>query len=192
MEFLRASNLVVSFNPDIESFDADGHLPCNVDDREVTIIDDDVAVLDDGRLIMFGQENRLADDHKWLFFESTDYCIDRVSLSDNLNVSVKSGGSKMKNKRSIATTSSTANTTTMVTPSTYAYVALVCRPCSRIKCVPKCCAKGFVLEYLRGKLTGCRKAQSVTDANSAIHLRTANGTELHCKYDKVRRVNEKK
>lgn len=184
MEFLRASNLSVSFEPNLGSFNADGRLPCNVDDREVTVIDEDVAVLDDGRLIMFGQENRsAADGHGQLIFESAEYCVDRVSLLDNFNVSSKSGsgssgggGQKKKNRRNVII----GNGTTIAS-SAFTYVALVCRPCSRITCVPKCCAKGYVLEYLRGKISGCRKAQSVVDANAAIHLKAANGTILHRK-----------
>jgi len=169
MQFLRAANLSAAFEPDGGSFfDADGRLPCRADDREVAIVDDDVAVLDDGRLIVFGQGDRSADGHGRLTFAGDEYCVDRVSLLDN---STKSGAGGPKSHRN-ATAATAA----------YTYVTLVCRPCSRITCVPKCCAKGFMLEYKKDNITGCRKAESVADANAAIRLKAANGTELQREY----------
>ncbi|XP_025410050.1 G-protein coupled receptor Mth-like [Sipha flava] len=175
MEFLRASNLSMAFKPDLVSFDADGRMPCNAMEREVTIIDDDVAVLDDGRLIIFGQENRTTGSHQRLTFSSAEYCIDRVSLLDN--ITFPGGRKKDDHRHNVATAAPAANLSATAV-LTYTYVALVCRPCSRITCVPKCCAKGYMLEYQKNKVLGCRRSLSVANANAAIHLKAANGTQL--------------
>lgn len=181
MEFLRASNLSEAFIPDLVSFDADGRMPCNATEREVTIIDDDVAVLDDGRLIMFGQESRTTGGAGRLTFSGAEYCIDRVSLVDNITFPGSGGRRRDDARRDAATAAPVANTTAAAV-LTYTYVALVCRPCSRITCVPKCCAKGFMLEYQKNKILGCRRSLSVANANAAIHLKAANGTQLTREY----------
>lgn len=169
MEFLRASNLSDTFEPDGISFDADGRTPCKADDWESLIIDNNMAVLDDGRLIMFGEEDRSVGVHRRLSFTDAEYCIDRVLLFDNITASHHDTGDRINDDGA-------ANATDVV--PLYAYVALVCRPCSRITCVPKCCSKRFVLEYRgeKGGITGCRKMAD--NARAAIRLKSANGTEL--------------
>lgn len=196
LEFLTAGNLSRTFEPDGRWFDGDGRMPCDADDREVTTIENDLAVLDDGRLIVFLQNGRrdgsaagadAADDGAWLAFSSAEYCLDRVSLLDNIT---RPGGGGGGDRSTAAVTTSTTATTTRgaVAPQpTYTYVAWVCRPCKRITCVPKCCAKGFTLRYDNNKVVGCRKTQSVARAEAAIRLRDADGTLLHREY-RVRRA----
>lgn len=200
MEFLQASNLSENFEPDGRLFDMDGRMPCDMSAREMTVIDEDVAVLDDGRLVMFGQENRTTGGvHGRLTFTSPEYCIDRVSLVDGITVNTKATTTTVA--LAVTTTTSTASTTTAAgvngsrinssdgtsaavnneTPSTYTYVALVCRPCSRMTCVPKCCGKGLMLMYQKhnkNDVIGCRRVQSVVNATAAIHMKLVNGTEL--------------
>lgn len=178
MQFLRASNLSATFQPDGGSFNADGQVPCRADDREAIIIDDDMAVLDDGRLVIFGHENRTAGEHDRLTFSAAEYCIDRVSVSDNFTKSAAAAAAVGPKKNVNATATTVAAAATVTTRAPYSYVALVCRPCSRIACVPKCCAKGFMLEYKKNNITGCRKAESAANADAAIRLKAANGTEL--------------
>lgn len=171
MKFLRASNLSEKFEPDVGTFDEYGRaLPCPANDREAVIINDDVAMLDDGRMIMFDQGDRAVGGHESLTFPSSEYCIDRVSLLENFTVADGGPNQNGKVRRGVATANATA------AARAYSYVVLVCRPCSRITCVPKCCANGFVLESQ--KIIGCRKASSVANANAAIHLKSVNGTEL--------------
>lgn len=152
-------------------------MPCDVDNRDPIIIDEDVAVLDDGRLIMFEQETRPAaggGGRPPLTFAGAEYCVDRVSLSGTLVAS--RDGPKNRGRRHAN------NATAIAQPppesSTYAHLLLVCRPCSRMTCVPKCCNKNHVLEYKKNKYTGCHKAKSVADAHAAIRLKAFNGTEL--------------
>lgn len=201
MEFLQASNLSENFEPDGRLFDMDGRMPCDMSAREMTVIDEDVAVLDDGRLVMFGQENRTTGGvHGRLTFTSPEYCIDRVSLVDGITVNAKATTTTAAaGTTTTTTTASTASTTTAAaaaangsrinssaavnneTQSTYTYVALVCRPCSRMTCVPKCCGKGLMLKYQKNNksdMIGCRKVQSVVNATAAIHMKLVNGTEL--------------
>lgn len=199
MEFLQASNLSKNFEPDGWLFDMDGRMPCDMSAREMTVIDEDVAVLDDGRLVMFGQENRTTGGvHGRLTFTSTEYCIDRVSLVDGITVNAKATTTTAAARTTTTTTTtSTASTTTAVAvngsrinssaavnnepPSTYTYVALVCRPCSRMTCVPKCCGKGMMLmhqKHNKNDVIGCRRVQSVVNATAAIHMKFVNGTEL--------------
>lgn len=195
MEFLHASNLSNKFEPDDGSFDSDGNMPCEMGSRDMIIIDDDVAVLDDGRLVMFGQENRSAGAYERLTFTSSDYCIDRVSLVDGIT---PNNNYNHKTTTSTTLTTTAATTTTTVkdgsrpgnsstaaaaaeTLATYTYVALVCRPCSKMTCVPKCCGKGLMLVYQKhnkSDVIGCRKMQSVDKATAAIQMKLANGTEL--------------
>jgi len=193
MEFLQASNLSDRFEPDVGSFDTDGNMPCEMSSREMTVIDDDVAVLDDGRLVMFGQENRSAGAYERLTFTSAEYCIDRVSLVDSIT---PNNSNSHRTATSTTSTTTTAATTTAVrdgsrsgnsstaaaeTHVTYTYVALVCRPCSRMTCVPKCCGKGLILVYQKhnkSDVIGWRKMQSVDNATAAIQMKLANGTEL--------------
>lgn len=192
MEFLQASNLSDKFEPDDESFDVDGIMPCEMASREMTVIDDDVAVLDDGRLVMFGQENRSAGAYERLTFTSTEYCIDRISLEDSIT---PNNNNSHKTTTSTTTTAATTTTSTAkdgsrlgnsstVAPEThvtYTYVALVCRPCTRMTCVPKCCGKGLMLGVYQKhnkSEVGCRKMQSVDNATAAIQMKLANGTEL--------------
>lgn len=173
MEFLRASNLSQKFEPDVGTFDEYGHeLPCPASDREAVIISDDVAMLDDGRMIVFDQGNRMS--HESLTFSSSEYCIDRVSLLENFTVANGRSNQNGKVKRALGIANAT------VAARAFSYVVLVCRPCSRITCVPKCCANGFVLESQ--KIIGCRKATSVANASAAIRLKSANGTELKSTY----------
>lgn len=176
MEFLRAANLSLSFKPDRLSFDADGRIPCHLDNREVIIINDDVAVLDDARLVMFRHENRLASADERLTISSSEYCVDRISLLDNYSVPVAGDPKSRKNRRRRASVGGKG-----AVNAPYTYVALVCRPCSKIMCVPKCCAKDLVLEYKNEQAIGCRKALSPALANDAIRLKAANGTELKSK-----------
>lgn len=205
MEFLQASNLSENFKPDGRLFDMDGRMPCDMSAREMTVIDEDVAVLDDGRLVMFGQENRTTGGvHGRLTFTSPEYCIDRVSLVDGITVNAKATTTtEAARTTTTTTTTSTASTTTAEaaaangsrinssngtsaavnneTLATYTYVALVCRPCSRMTCVPKCCGKGLMLAYQKNNkndVIGCRKVQSVVNATAAIHMKFVNGTEL--------------
>lgn len=184
LEFLRASNLSETFEPDSESFDADGRLPCKIDDWESMVVDGDMAVLDDGRLIMFGDDDRSTGIYQRLTFSNAEYCIDRVMLFDNVmltrDVGYKNITRHNLNATAAVTVGAAANATDVM--PMYAYVALVCRPCSRITCVPKCCGKGFVLEYRnnRGGITGCRRVAD--NANAVIHLKAANGTELQREY----------
>lgn len=166
MQFLRASNLSEQFEPTPDWFEWTGKMPlCDEDDREMLVMDNDVAILNDGRLIKFDGEtgpplnmrNRFA-------FSPIEYCVDRLSLDDNLTLVDKQ---KKKNRRR----ATTQTTTTLA-------LALVCRPCSRITCVPKCCAKGFLLEWSSKKVVGCRRKPSVANVTDAINLRAANGTTL--------------
>ncbi|XP_060865828.1 probable G-protein coupled receptor Mth-like 1 [Metopolophium dirhodum] len=192
MEFLQSSNLSDKFEPDDGSFDVDGTMPCEMASREMTVIDDDVAVLDDGRLVMFGQENRSAGAYERLTFTSTEYCIDRVSLVDGIT---PNNNNSHKTTTSTTTTAATttvrdgsrlgnSSTAAPETHVTYTYVALVCRPCTRMTCVPKCCGKGLMLVYQKhnkSDVIGCRKMQSVDNATAAIQMKLANGTELRRK-----------
>lgn len=187
LEFLTANNLSQTFLPDDRWFDGGGRIPCDANDREVTIIEDDLAVLDDGRLIVFQQHGRrhgsaagmdAAEDGEWLTFSNAEYCVDRVSLLDNITRSGDGGDNRV-------TTTATARGGSgggAVGLPTYAYVAWVCRPCKRITCVPKCCAKGFTLKFHNNKVVGCRKTQSTASAEAAIRLKSANGTLLHREY----------
>ncbi|XP_026814076.1 probable G-protein coupled receptor Mth-like 3 isoform X2 [Rhopalosiphum maidis] len=183
MEFLQSANLSEKFDPDGRMFDMDGRMPCDMGAREMTVIDDDVAVLDDGRLVMFGQETRSSGVYGRLTFSSAEYCIDRVSLVDGVTVN---GNGRAQHNKAAATTTTTSTTPAAVnygTPARYTYVALVCQPCSRMTCVPKCCGKGLMLAYQHNKsgVIGCGKVQSVVNATAAIHMKLANGTELRRK-----------
>lgn len=197
MEFLQASNLSENFEPDGRLFEMDGRMPCDMSAREMTVIDEDVAVLDDGRLVMFGQENRTTGGvHGRLTFTSPEYCIDRVSLVDSITVNAKATTTTAAARTTTTPTTTTAaavngsrinssdGTSAAInneTPSTYTYVALVCRPCSKMTCVPKCCGKGMMLMYQKhnkNDVIGCRRVQSVVNATAAIHMKFVNGTEL--------------
>ncbi|VVC28344.1 Methuselah ectodomain, domain 2,Methuselah, N-terminal domain,GPCR, family 2-like,GPCR, family 2 [Cinara cedri] len=190
-KFLRASNFSETFEPEYESFDANGQIPCGMNDLESIIVDEDMAVLDNGQLqIMYQKDKGLNDIYQQLTFSPTEYCIDRVSLSENFTFT-----DKKKNRRSVAATVNTNGMTTngtvgvaketddavntMAAIFMYSYVALVCRLCSKITCVPKCCGKSFVLEYRKNResITGCRKLQN--NVKAAINLKAANGTELN-------------
>ncbi|XP_025191865.1 probable G-protein coupled receptor Mth-like 1 [Melanaphis sacchari] len=198
MEFLQASNLSAKFEPDSRLFEMDGRMPCDIGARQMTIIDEDVAVLDDGRLMMFGQENRSAGVSGRLTFTSAEYCVDRVSLVDDITVNRSSAHKTATTAPATSTTPAvtSASTTTATAAAaaaavnettqsiTYRYVALVCRPCSRMTCVPKCCGKGLMLAYQKHNMNdfiGCRKVQSAVNATAAIHMKLANGTELQHK-----------
>lgn len=189
LEFLSADNLSRPFEPDDRWFDGSGRIPCGPDDREVTTIEDDMAVLDDGRLIVFVQGRRdgsasvadAAENGEWMTFTGAEYCVDRVSLLDNITrpgAAGTDGGGGGGNGTAAAATARGTNGTAAAMP-TYAYVAWVCRSCSKITCVPKCCAKGFMLEYSKNKVVGCRKTPSAASADAAIRLRSANGTVMH-------------
>lgn len=183
LEFLRAANVSEKFVPDDGLFDAEGRLPCDVDDRDPIIIDGDVAVLDDGRLIMFEQETRPATaaagtvGRPPLTFAGHEYCVDRVSLTDTL-VAFRDGAKRRGGRAAApAPNNGTVSRPKQASPP-YAHLLLVCRPCSRMTCVPKCCNQNHVLEYKKNQYTGCHKAQSVAEAHAAIRLKASNGTEL--------------
>jgi len=191
MDFLRASNLSIKFKPDIGSFDSDGKIPCETGSREMFIIKDDVAVLDNEQLVIFRQQNRSAGDYERLTFTSAEYCIDRVSLVDDITLNHNRSHKKRASTTTMTTTTTVATTTAKNwnrvdnsstagdTQLTYTYVALARRPCSKMTCVPKCCLMGQMLQYNdKHNVVECQKALSADNATAAIRMKLANGTEL--------------
>ncbi|XP_050439709.1 probable G-protein coupled receptor Mth-like 9 [Adelges cooleyi] len=161
MDFLKADNFSQVVIPDSGLFDSEGRLPCDINDREVRPLDNDVSLLDNGQLVVFWQGNKIV-------FASSEYCVDRVSLMDNFTLPPTTGNGDKKKKpvRRAATISGWA---------LYSYVALLCQTCSKTMCVPKCCGKGLVLEYKKHAISGCRR----TNTTATVHLKDVNGSVLN-------------
>lgn len=163
MEVLKVDNLSQTVIPDSKLFESEGRFPCDVEDRKVMVLDSDIVLLDNGQLAVFWSDNNK------LTFETSEYCIDRVSLVENFTLSM--GGSdktKKQIRRSVPNTE-----------PKFSYVALACQTCTKILCLPKCCNKGLALEYKKNSATGCRK----TNLTASISLKNTNGSVLQSEFD---------